>query len=425
MASTRFSYPSDLDSDGGYDSDQYSDYGYGSDDTDSLADNLGYMSFVPSPRMQAPRSRQYSSATSGTSPGTQTGMCVVCETRPPYVNPRTGQSYPTCGLKCAAKLEQGVRALTARWGVASSSHSASFIGSNPAHHHKSAYRRNASTKPAKINCVICKTHTSYRGYVTCGLKCAEKLCKEGGDPAMCDYCHQKPRRASSNQCGTQCEDKAKVACLLCKCRPKNGVGYHLCGKSCKAIATKSTPLILEAPKGHKTYEMVEKKFQKAWHNGTPPTIKKIFKIIENDAFLQPYAAYKQLKGKECFRYHGTRRQCQLGVSTTQLCSATTCPVCNILKTSFSVALARPTGAFGAGVYSSSSSSMAYGYCGGAGGAFMLTKVVLGTVWDVQKSGHVKSPPAGYDSVVNDDNGPSNQTIVYKNEAIRPVFLIVF
>ena len=78
---------------------------------------------------------------------------------------------------------------------------------------------------------------------------------------------------------------------------------------------KSTPLLLEAPKGHETYEMgmsyssisgrrilgdidihiaVEKKFQKAWHNvtGPLPTIKKVFKVIENDEFLKPYAIYK-------------------------------------------------------------------------------------------------------------------------------------
>lgn len=52
-----------------------------------------------------------------------------------------------------------------------------------------------------------------------------------------------------------CASMAKVACLLCKSRPKNGKKYHLCGKMCKRVAMKSTPMILEAPKGHKTYEM--------------------------------------------------------------------------------------------------------------------------------------------------------------------------
>ena len=40
--------------------------------------------------------------------------------------------------------------------------------------------------------------------------------------------------------------------------------------------------------------VAEKKFQGAWNNvtGPLPTIKKIFKIIENDEFLKPYAIYR-------------------------------------------------------------------------------------------------------------------------------------
>jgi hypothetical protein len=40
--------------------------------------------------------------------------------------------------------------------------------------------------------------------------------------------------------------------------------------------------------------VAEQKFQKAWHQsaGPVPPIKKIYKIIENDGFLKPYAAYK-------------------------------------------------------------------------------------------------------------------------------------
>ena len=43
-----------------------------------------------------------------------------------------------------------------------------------------------------------------------------------------------------------------------------------------------------------SFFFAEEKFQKAWHQsaGPVPPIKKIYKIIENDAFLKPYAAYK-------------------------------------------------------------------------------------------------------------------------------------
>ena len=83
--------------------------------------------------------------------------------------------------------------------------------------------------------------------------------------------------------------------------------------TCKRIATKSTPLILEIPKGHTTYDMgmilrafcrssgltflltVENKFKSSWTAGASnplPTISKIFKIIENDEFLKPYDQYR-------------------------------------------------------------------------------------------------------------------------------------
>ncbi|KAJ2924076.1 hypothetical protein H1R20_g13018, partial [Candolleomyces eurysporus] len=238
---------------------------------------------------------------------------------------------------------------------------------------------------------------------------------------MCTYCHRRPKFSSKEQCGRTCADKAKRACLLCKTRPKNKK-YHFCGKTCKNIATKSTPLILEIPKGHVTYDMVENKFKGGWKVGTPPAITKIFKVIENDAFLKPYDAYRKRVGpKENYLYHGTKRQCQLGVSTTKLCASATCAICNILKTSYKVEVAN-LGSFGQGVYTSSASNMSFGFCG-AGGAMLLNKVVLGK--SVQVSSCLSSCPAGYDSVVYDPQGASNETIVYSNDALRPVFLIMF
>ncbi|KAF8966937.1 hypothetical protein BDZ97DRAFT_1657074, partial [Flammula alnicola] len=263
--------------------------------------------------------------------------------------------------------------------------------------------------------------------VTCGLTCAEKLCKAGpANPNMCDV---SPRRfPGHNQCGVNCRESAKLACLLCKSRPKYK-RYHLCGKTCKKIATKSTPLILEAPQGHATYELVQNKFKSAWkYPGTPiPTIKNIYKIIENKSFLQPYDRYKYVVGNEVFRYHGTMRKCTLGSpGNTQLCSNTTCALCSILRTSFKTSLANPSGSFGPGIYSSSAANQAYSFTGGGTGAIILTKVILGNVRSVNRGNEVMSCPPGFNSVVYDSqNGTLNETIVYSDDAIRPVFLIVF
>jgi len=241
---------------------------------------------------------------------------------------------------------------------------------------------------------------------------------------MCNYCHRRSKVTGHDQCGDTCKAAAKLACLLCKSRPKYK-SYHLCGKTCKQISVKSTPLLLEAPAGHVSHKMVEKKFQTAWAVGTAPAIKHIYKIIENNSFLQPYDAYKKRVGNEVFRYHGTKRTCTLGTNgNTKLCSGS-CSLCSILRTSFKTSLAG-NGCFGRGIYSSSSPQKAHAYMGGTG-AMVLTKVVLGKVWDVCTQSHVTSLPAGYNSVVyNPANTPSaNETIVYTDDAIRPVFLIIF
>ncbi|KAF6741308.1 hypothetical protein DFP72DRAFT_1117223, partial [Ephemerocybe angulata] len=420
--SNPYAYPADLDSDDGLGYDDWSD-----DEEDTLADNMSSMSINP-PGHPLP---DYTA--------TVDQLCVICKRKPRYSG--NGRSYPTCGLTCAAKLRQAAQDTTsapppAGYGAppdfpftALSGRVASATGSpNRGASRRIVNRRShpRPVQPDKPTCVVCKVRSVHRDYVTCGFSCIEKLSKDGGDPTMCDYCHRNPRLTGEKQCGPACAEKAKNACLLCKCQLRNGK-YHLCGKTCKRISTKSTPLILEAPEGHKTYEMVEKKFQSGWKDTTRPTpkIKKVFKIVENEEFLRPYDAYRKTVKNETFRYHGTGRQCQLGVTTTQLCMSSSCPVCNILKTSFQAGVDSNINRFGAGVYSSSASNKAYSYCG-ASGAMLLTKVVLGKVRQVSGWNEVMACPPGFNSVVFDRmNGNLNETIVYDNDAIRPVFLIMF
>jgi hypothetical protein len=175
--------------------------------------------------------------------------------------------------------------------------------------------------------------------------------------------------------------------------------------------------------------MVENKFKNAWKfpNLRKPTIKRIFKIIENKSFLQPYDKYKRRVRNEVFRYHGTTQKCNLGSrGNTKICGSSSCPLCSILKTSFKTSLANPAGAFGPGIYTSSASNKAYSYTNNGSGALLLTKVVLGKVNNVSGWNEVMSCPSGYNSVVFDrQNGCLNETIIYSDDAIRPVFLIMF
>uniref|UniRef100_A0A8H8CFW5 PARP catalytic domain-containing protein n=1 Tax=Psilocybe cubensis TaxID=181762 RepID=A0A8H8CFW5_PSICU len=158
-----------------------------------------------------------------------------------------------------------------------------------------------------------------------------------------------------------------------------------------------------------------------------PTVKKIYKIIEDKNFLLPYDRYKKTIGNEVFRYHGTTKKCTLGdAGNTKLCANTTCSLCCILRTSFKTSLANPSGAFGAGVYSSSASNKAFSYTSNGTGAILLSKVVLGNVRTVNQWNEVMSCPPGFNSVVFDrQNGTLNETIVYTDDAIRPVFLLIF
>ncbi|TFK20442.1 ADP-ribosylation [Coprinopsis marcescibilis] len=414
-----YAYPSDLDSDEGSIGGWSDDEADGSNESDgdgahSLASRMSGMRLNQRHGSQKQQSRSQTAASGATT------LCMMCRAKPKK------RGYPTCSLVCAGQLQEIVDELGGLPDGASGSRrrrSSDRRSSLPGGSSSAVGGLSGNRNPP---CIICKRRPSFEDRVTCGLKCAENLALKGGDSTMCNYCHRRPKIDNHLQCGQTCADKAKNACLLCRCRPRNG-RYHLCGKLCRGLSVKQTPLLLEAHKGHSTFDMVEKKFKKAWQAGSTPCpgVKRVFKIIENDDFLRPYNAYRTRVKNEHFRYHGTRKLCNLGSGSTQVCASSACAICSILKSSFKTSLANPGGAFGAGVYTSSASNKSFSYCG-TGGVMLLTKVVLGKVRNVTQWNEVMSCPPGFDSVEFDRNGGAlNETIVYSDDAIRPVFLIVF
>jgi len=172
--------------------------------------------------------------------------------------------------------------------------------------------------------------------------------------------------------------------------------------------------------------MVENKFQQSWKAGTPcPNIKSVYRVVESSESIDSYYGYLKTHGNECFRYHGTNRNCGLGDDGhTALCTSPLCNACSIIKTSFKVSLANTGGAFGQGIYTSSASNKSASYS--KSGIMFLAKVVLGKAHKVTAFAQVKLCPGGKQSVVFDRmNGKLNETVVYTNNAIRPVFMIVF
>jgi len=190
----------------------------------------------------------------------------------------------------------------------------------------------------------------------------------------------------------------------------------------------ATPLLMEVPPNHVTFRMVKTRFSSAWNcpkKRPCPPLKKVYKIVESPTTRAQYDLYKSKHGNEVFRYHGTSRKCRLGETGNQYpCLSNMCPACSILRTSFKVNLANPAGAFGQGIYTSSAPNKSSTYS--SEGVMFLAKVVMGKQYFVSDFAEVKSLPSGYHSVVFDRlNGRLNESVVYKDAAIRPVFLIIF
>ncbi|TFY50765.1 hypothetical protein EVJ58_g10898 [Rhodofomes roseus] len=137
------------------------------------------------------------------------------------------------------------------------------------------------------------------------------------------------------------------------------------------------------------------------------------------------------------RWHGTIRACSIGDTERQshVCNSPACSLCGIIKTSFRLArFGHRTnfGRFGAGIYTSATSSKANDYIQQQGRspykAMLLNDVVMGKVIKMTTDNPtLTAPPAGYDSVVGEPGRSLNydEAIVYKNEAIRPLFLVIF
>jgi hypothetical protein len=96
-----------------------------------------------------------------------------------------------------------------------------------------------------------------------------------------------------------------------------------------------------------------------------PPNKKVFRVVENHDARAEYSAYRCVLcrtwlsffflnanscgrsriGNEAFRYHGTKRECNIGDDgQPNLCFSVSCPACSILRTSFKVSVARDSGA---------------------------------------------------------------------------------
>ncbi|KAI6125098.1 ADP-ribosylation [Pisolithus croceorrhizus] len=304
-------------------------------------------------------------------------------------------------------------------------------------------------------------------------------------PQLCDYCHKQPKHndgtTTHSFCSKTCAQNAKAAgiasapaksvvpkldalvavlttlpfrpvkngCLICGNPKKKG---HFCGQACHSKATKRAPVLLEVPQGHDTFKSVSDQFKASWRHQTPcPTVRRVYKVIGHPSSIAKYEAYRaqveargnfaaagRSPGNENRRWHGTTRECLLGDNgNSTLCSSQSCSLCRILHTSYSLSLfGKKTGwgRFGAGIYTSSTSSKSNDYSNNVKPsrlkAILLNKVIVGRGYKMmQDNTSLTGPPAGYDSVLAEVavGGSLNydELVCYTENAIRPSYLVMY
>ncbi|KAI0087590.1 ADP-ribosylation [Irpex rosettiformis] len=209
---------------------------------------------------------------------------------------------------------------------------------------------------------------------------------------------------------------------------------------------KLAPTILSVNNNHQVFKDVTKQFIDQWkHNTRIPNVLKVWRIIGLKTLLDDFSRYKLSVernrnlpgGNSKRRWHGTVRACKLGDDESErtLCQDHACSLCSIIESSFRLAeFGKRTnyGRFGTGIYTSATSSKANDYSRERGGSpyktMLLNDVVLGNAKKLYTDEpNLTQPPTGHDSVIGEPGHSLNydEAIVYKNEAIRPLFLVIY
>ncbi|KAH9932379.1 ADP-ribosylation [Fomitopsis serialis] len=191
---------------------------------------------------------------------------------------------------------------------------------------------------------------------------------------------------------------------------------------------------------------VVSRFASQWRHPTAkPKVVKIWKIhcfpYINNRFTEYQRAIASknsaVRGNTRLLWHGTIRTCRIGDSGNNVCTRSDCSLCGILKASFSVAKVgqhHKFSRFGAGIYTTATSSKANDYVQERGGspykAMLLNAVVAGAEAKMTRNDTTLSkPPGGCDSVLGVPGAKSvlnyDEVVVYRDDAIRPSFLVIY
>ncbi|KAH7925824.1 hypothetical protein BV22DRAFT_1010421 [Leucogyrophana mollusca] len=360
---------------------------------------------------------------------TPANLCDACHAKPKYYDGVKTHDY--CSKRCAATLQR-------------------VNGSS-----KGSVKRSPS-KAARAMCDYCHKQPKYfdgtNTHSFCTKSCAQKAKKQPGPPPK--FVGKILDLISTILIALQPSPApTKNGCLMCgKAVKSHG---HFCSQTCTTKAENGAPMVLEVPAGHKTFtnpDLVADQFKASWRHQTAcPTVRRVYKVIALPSSVAKYEAYRSAveargnfvssgrsAGNENRRWHGTTRECSLGDNgNCTLCPSPTCSLCSILRTSYNLNLfGKKTGwgRFGAGIYTSSTSSKSNDYSNNTKPsnlkAILLNKVVVGKGYKMtQDSTKLTAPPAGYDSVLAEvaNGGTLNydELICYTNDAIRPSYLVMY
>jgi hypothetical protein len=256
-------------------------------------------------------------------------------------------------------------------------------------------------------------------------------------------------KGKGDYCSIAHKALAEKICLFCLQAEKQTFS-QFCGRTCAREVEKKAPMIIEVPAGHVTFKSVANQFQVSWrHSSACPTVRRIYKVVLKQSFVAKYDAYRasvenrgqfvakgRTAGNENRRWHGTNRECRLGDhGNTAFCNSASCSLCSILRNSYDTnRFGQKTGwgRFGAGIYTSSTSSKSNDYSNNitpsALKAILLNKVVVGRGYQMyQDSTSLNAPPAGFDSVIAQVGVSLNhdELILYTNDAIRTSYLVLY
>jgi len=117
------------------------------------------------------------------------------------------------------------------------------------------------------------------------------------------------------------------------------------------------------------------------------------------------------------------------------CYDSDCALCNILRRDYRVSKAGSNNRYGRGIYTTPVTSKADDYASSTQTTtkcIIVNSVNLGRVQDVMDKwdNSITGPDYGYDSIhglTKDEGGPLNyvEYVVYRDEAIKPTFVIVY